>query len=108
MDNIIAWVLIGILGAIILGFVIYKAVSIFKMSPEERKKVLVNYLVGLVNAAEGFIGSGHGKEKLEQVEKWFKEKAPLTYKILLSLLGKDNLEALIEEALKQIKENFEK
>jgi len=108
MDQIILWVVIGILAAAILGFVVIKVISIVKMSPEERRKVLVSYLVSLVNAAESVIGSGHGKEKLEQVEKWFYEKAPFAYKIILKMVGKDNLKELIEEALKQIKENFEK
>ena len=108
MDNVVLWIVIGVLGAAILGYLIIKIIAIVKMSPEERKKVLVSYLVSLVNAAEGLIGSGHGQEKLEQVEKWFNEKAPLTYKLILTLVGKENLKELIEEALKQIKENFEK
>lgn len=108
MNDIVMWIIIGVLGAVILGFLIYKGVVIIKMSPEDRKKVLVSYLVSLVNAAEGEIGAGHGKEKLEQVEKWFLEKAPFAYRIILKLVGKENLQELIELALKEIKDNFAK
>ena len=108
MEDISMWIIIGILGATIIGYLVYKIIYIVRLSPEERKNVLISYLVSLVNAAEGAIGSGHGAEKLEQVEKWFKEKAPLAYKIILSLIGKENLKDLIEAALEEIKHNFEK
>ena len=42
------------------------------------------------------------------VEESFRKKAPLVYKITLLLLGKDNLTQLIEDALKEIKDAFEK
>lgn len=108
MGETIIWILVAAVGAIVIGFVLYKAIGIIKMSSEERHKLIVSYLVTLVNSAEGLIGAGHGKEKLEQVEKWFVEKAPLVYKIILKLLQKENLVDLIEEALKQIKDNFGK
>ena len=108
MDNIILWIIIGILGVAILGFIAIKAIKIFKMKPEERKKLLVTYLKGLVALAEQDIGGGHGAEKLELVEKFFKEKAPFIYKASLMILGKESLKELIEEALKEIKESFEK
>ena len=108
MDDIALWIVIGILGAAILGFIIIKVIQIVKLSPEERKKVLVSYLVSLVNMAEGEIGSGHGAEKLAQVEKWFNEKAPWALKISLMIFGKGSLKELIEMALEEIKHNFEK
>lgn len=108
MSEVVMWIIIGALAAIIIGFVAYKIISILKTGDEEKKKIIISFLVGLVNSAEGAIGSGHGKEKLEQVEKWFYEKAPFVYKIMLKILGKENLKQLIESALKQIKENFEK
>ena len=108
MDNIILWIIIGILGVAILGFIAIKAIKIFKMKPEDRKKLLVTYLKGLVALAEQDIGGGHGAEKLELVEKFFQEKAPFIYKASLMILGKENLKELIEEALKEIKESFEK
>ena len=108
MNEVVMWVIVGVLAAIIVGFVAYKVIKIFKTGDEDKKKIIISFLVGLVNSAEGAIGSGHGKEKLEQVEKWFYEKAPFIYKIMLKILGKDNLKDLIECALKQIKENFGK
>ena len=38
------------------------------------------------------------------VEEYFNKNAPLTYRIILFLLGKDNLKNLIEDALAEIKE----
>lgn len=108
MNEVVMWIIIGALAAIIIGFVAYKIISILKTGDEEKKKIIISFLVGLVNSAEGVIGSGHGKEKLEQVEKWFYEKAPFVYRIMLKILGKENLKQLIESALKQIKENFGK
>lgn len=108
MNNIILYIIIGVLAVAILGFIVYKAIKIIKMSPEDRKKLIVTYLIGLVTSAEEAIGSGHGVEKLEQVEKWFNEKAPFLYKAALKILGKENLKDLIEEALKEVKNNFGK
>lgn len=108
MDNIILWIIIGILGVAIIGFIAIKVIKIVNMTPEERKKLLLTYLKGLVALAEKEIGSGHGAEKLELVEKFFKEKAPFVYKASLMIFGKENLKELIEEALKEIKESFEK
>lgn len=108
MNETVSLIAIIVLVAIIASFLTYKAIEIIRLSPEDKKKKLVSYLVALVNQAEGFIGAGHGKEKLEQVEKWFDEKAPISYKIILKLLGKENLKGLIEDALKEIKENFGK
>lgn len=108
MDNIILWIVIGILGVAVLGFIAIKAIEIFKMTPEERKKLLITYLKGLIALAEKDIGSGHGAEKLEFVENFFKEKAPFIYKASLLVFGKESLKELIEEALKEIKESFEK
>ena len=108
MNEVVMWVIIGVLAAIIVGFVAYKIISVFKLGDEDKKKLIVSFLVGLVNSAEGAIGGGHGKEKLEQVEKWFYEKAPFVYKIILKILGKENLKDLIECALTEIKENFGK
>ena len=101
-------IIIGILAAIIIAFIIVKVIQICGMSADERKKVLLTYLSGLVAIAEAQIGSGHGAEKLALVEKLFAEKAPLIYKGALLIMGKENLKELIEEALKQIKDNFGK
>lgn len=108
MDQTILWGIIIVLAGIILGYLIYKGVKIIKASPEEKKKVIITYLIGLVTLAEKAIGAGHGDLKLKQVEDWFNKKAPVAYKLMLKLLGKENLKELIEAALKEIKENFAK
>jgi hypothetical protein len=108
MENIILYIIIGVLAVGIIGFLTYKIGKVIKMKPEERKQLLITFLKGLVAQAEQHIGSGHGAEKLEEVEKYFQEKAPFLYKMCLRLVGKDNLKELIETALKEIKDSFEK
>ena len=102
------WVIVAILAVVILGYVVYNLVVIFKMSPEDRKKLLITYLMGLVSLAEQEIGGGHGAQKLALVEEWFKTKAPFIYKVSLMIFGKNNLKELIELALKSVKDNFGK
>jgi hypothetical protein len=108
MENIILYIIIGVIGAGILAYLIYNIIKIAKMPKEERKQFLKTYLKGLDAEAERIIGSGNGDIKLAQVEEWFNKKAPLIYKIVLTILGKDNLKDLINDALKEIKESFEK
>ena len=108
MPDIIMYIILGVIGAAALAFVIYKIVQIAKMKPEERKELIKTYLKGLVAEAEKQIGAGNGDLKLAQVEEWFNKKAPMVLKIVLSILGKENLKDLIEDALKEIKESFEK
>ena len=108
MPDIIMYIILGVIGAAVLAFVIYKIVQIAKMKPEERKQLIKTYLKGLVAEAEKQIGSGNGDRKLAQVEEWFNKKAPMVLKIVLSILGKENLKDLIEDALKEIKESFGK
>lgn len=108
MNDVTMWIIIGVLGVAVLTFIIVKLVKFFKMKPEERKKMLVTYLKGLVALAEQEIGGGHGDEKLAFVEEWFKKKTPFVYKAVLLVFGKENLKELIEEALKEIKESFGK
>jgi hypothetical protein len=109
MENIWYYIIIG---AIVLGlivFLIVKIIKFAKMSSDEKKTLLKTYLKGIIALAEQTItGNKKGTEKLQMVENYFKEKAPLVYKIILALLGKDSLSAIIEEALKEIKESFEK
>lgn len=108
MNDVGMWIIIAVLAVIILGYVIYKAVVIFKMSPEDRKRLLVTYLMGLVSLAEQLLGSGHGAEKLALVEELFKKKAPFIYRVSLMIFGKNNLKELIELALTEVKNNFGK
>ena len=109
MDKIITYVIIGVACVAVLGFLIYKIVKFCKMSDEEKKQVLITYLKGLVAFAESqIVEHGKGAEKLQLVENTFKEKAPFVYKLILKVMGVDNLKGLIEVALKELKRDFEK
>lgn len=109
MDKIITYVIIGVVGVAALIFLIYKIVKFCKMSPEEKKQVLITYLKGLVAFAESqIVEHGKGAEKLQLVENTFKKKAPFIYKLLLKAVGVNSLRDLIEVALKEIKRDFEK
>ena len=107
MNDFLSYLLIGILLLIIVSYIVYNVVKIFKASPEEREELVVTYLMGLVTKAEELLGAGHGAEKLAQVEAWFRQNAPWLYKIMLRFSGKKDLKELIEEALKRIKANFQ-
>ena len=102
------WIIIGVVGAAVLAFIIYWIIKICKMKPEDRKKLLLTYLKGLVAMAEKEIGAGHGDAKLQEVEDYFAKHAGWFLKILLLISGKDSLKDLIEQALKEVKESFEK
>lgn len=103
------WIIIGIIGAGILTFIIYNIVKLLKMNPEQRKEVLKTYLKGLIVLAEQeIVGTKRGEERLKMVEDYFNKKAPIIYKIILLLVGKNNLKEFIEEALKEIKDAFNK
>lgn len=107
VDKIILYLIIGV---IVLGIIVYAVINIIKytkMTSEERKKVLKTYLKGLVALAEQeVVGSKKGEEKLQMVEDYFNKKAPTVYKLLLTLIGKDNLKEIIEEALDEVKKTF--
>lgn len=108
-DKIILYVIIGVMIISLLVFVITWIIKFCKMSKEDKIKLLKTYLKGLIALAEQeIIGNKRGEERLAMVEKAFREKAPMVYKITLLLLGKDNLTQLIEDALKEIKAAFEK
>ena len=108
MNDVVMWIIIGLVCAGALAFLIYLIVRICKMKPEERKELILNFLKGAVVAAEQYIGSGHGDEKLAYVEEYFKKKAPWFIKILFFISGKDNLKELIEEALEAVEGSFGK
>lgn len=108
MESLIVYGSLVIIAIAILGYVIFKLVKFFKMPEEEKRKIIVSYLVGLVTMAEEKIGSGHGAEKLAEVERYFKEHAGLFYKAILKVLRKESLKDLIEEALRMVKNNFGK
>ena len=107
MNDVIMWIIIGVARDGVLAFVIYNIVKISKMKPEERKKVLITYLKGLVALAEQeILGNKKGEEKLKMVEDYFNKNAPWFLKLLLILMGKDSLKELIEVALAEIKKSF--
>lgn len=108
MNDVVMYIILGIIGVAILAFLIYYIIKIAKMPKEERKELIKTYLKGLVAEAEKQIGAGNGALKCAQVEEWFNKKAPMILKIVLSILGKESLKDLIEDALKEIKESFEK
>lgn len=99
------------IGAVVLAFLLYlvpQIIKFCKMSKDDKRKLLLTYLAGLVAMAEDKIGAGHGAEKLAEVENYFKKHAGVFYKLILQILGKENLKDLIEEALIMIKKGFEK
>lgn len=100
--NIELIIIIGV-AVVAIGIFLWE---IFRRNPEERKAYLIDFIVGLVVAAEDEIGAGHGQEKLEAVEAMFKEKAPFIMKMMLKLSGSDNLTEFIETALSKVKDNF--
>lgn len=108
MENLIVYGSLALIAIAILGYVIFRMVKFFKMPEEEKRKIIISYLAGLVTMTEDKIGSGHGEEKLAEVEKYFKENAGVFYKAILKVFGKENLKDLIEEALQMIKNNFGK
>ena len=103
------WVLFGLVVAAGLAFVIWQIVRVVRMSPEERKETIKNWLVSAVVAAEGAIKKhGTGLEKMQMVLDTYKHKAPLLYKLMALITKNINIEDLAEKALETVKENFEK
>ena len=99
--NIVVWVVIGLAAVAALVALIIIIIKIAKMQPDERKRIIVQFLVGLVTYAESyFTGSGRGVEKLQWVEDQFNSRAPWFLKVVLMIVGKNTFEELVEEALK--------
>lgn len=99
------------IGAVVFAFFLYfvpQIIKFCKMSKDDKRKLLLTYLAGLVTMAEDKIGAGHGAEKLAEVENYFNTHAGPYYKMILKVFGKENLKGLIEEALALVKKNFEK
>ena len=108
MEDIIIYIVFGLLCAGVLAYLIVNIVKFSKMKPEERKEMVITYLKGLVAYAEKKLGSGKGEEKLKLVEDMFKKKAPIIYKMLLKAIGVKDIKELIEIALAEVKRNFAK
>ena len=108
MENISLYLCIGAVVLVIFLYLALQIAKFCKMSKDDKRKLLLTYLAGLVTMAEDKIGAGHGAEKLAEVEAYFETHAGLFYKMLLRVFGKENLKGLIEEALQLVKKNFEK
>ena len=104
-EKIVLYISLGIICLCLITALSVKIVKLFKMPKEEREKVIKTYLKGVIMLAEEeIVGTEKGEERLAMVEEYFNKNAPLTYRIILFLLGKDNLKNLIEDALAEIKE----
>ena len=104
-EKIVLYISLGIVCLCLITALIVKIVKLCKMPKEEREKVIKTYLKGIIMLAEEeIVGTKKGEERLAMVEEYFNKNAPLTYRIILFLLGKDNLKNLIEDALTEIKE----
>ncbi len=104
-EKIVLYISLGIICLCLITALIVKIVKLCKMPKEEREKVIKTYLKGIIMLAEEeIVGTKRGEERLAMVEEYFDKNAPLTYRIILFLLGKDNLKNLIEDALAEIKE----
>lgn len=109
MPDYVVWIIIGVIALIVLSILIYLIVKICKLPPEERKELIINFLVGLVTTAENaYVEHGMGKEKIKDVEEAFKRTAPWFLKLLLFVTQTANLNELIEKALEKAKETWGK
>ena len=101
----LVWAVIGIAAAIVLVLVVLFVIKFFKMKPEERKELIIQFLIGLVTMAESaYVGQGLGKEKIAWVEEQFNKTAPWFLKMVLLLTKTADLNDLIDKALKKAKE----
>lgn len=102
--DVIVWIIIGLVAIVALAAIVWFIIKFFKMKPEERKELIINFLIGLVSTAELAIeGSNTGKEKIAMVEEQFNKTAPWFLKIILTLTKTANLQDLIEKALAKAK-----
>ncbi len=108
MENIGLYLGIGAVVLAFLSYLVPQIIKFCKMSKDDKRKLLLTYLAGLVTMAEDKIGAGHGAEKLAEVENYFNTHAGPYYKMILKVFRKENLKDLIEEALALVKKNFEK
>ena len=101
----IDWVIIGLVIAIVVAIAVIFVIKLCKMPQEERQKLIIEFLIGLVTIAENaYNGKGLGKDKIAWVEQRFNATAPWFLKIVLMFTKSKSLEDLIGEALKKAKE----
>lgn len=107
MDDAIGlYISLGVFGVIIIIVVIYWVVKICKMSSSERQQLLISYLKEIIKSIQDELEDPN-LLNLSEVEDYFKKNAPWLLKIILLITGKNNLSNLIEDAVKQIKEEIE-
>lgn len=105
----IDWIIFGVIAALLLGFGIWKIVEFCRLTKEQKIQIVKQWLVGAVVAAEAAITTpGAGQEKLQLVINEFNTRAPMLCKFILWATNSVNLQDLIEEALAEVKKNFEK
>lgn len=106
----VIWVIVGVVAAGLLTALIIWLIKFFKKTPEERKEIVVGFLVGLVTVAEEAFKDEHGAgaQKLKMVEDKFNEVAPWALKIMLKLSGAKDLHELVETALTKAKQTWTK
>ena len=108
MENIIIYILFGLVCFCSIGYIVCKIIKLSKMTSEEKRETVITYLKGLVAFAEKELGSSKGAEKLKLVEDMFKKKAPMIYKMLLKAIGVNDIKELVEVALAEVKRDFQK
>ena len=84
MENIGLYLGIGAVVLAFLSYLVPQIIKFCKMSKDDKRKLLLTYLAGLVTMAEDKIGAGHGAEKLAEVENYFNTYAGLFYKIIFN------------------------
>ena len=100
IGTILTWVVIAIVALAVIALLVWFCIKFFKMEPEERKELIIQFLIGLVSLAEDtFVGNGKGEEKAAWVEAQFNKTAPWFLKIVLALTRTANLKDLIEKAV---------
>lgn len=109
MNDVWMWIVIGLIGLIAIVALVIFLIKFFKMSKEERKELIINFLTGLVTAAEDlYVEHGMGKEKIKMVQESFNKTAPWFLKIILILTKTADLDELIEVALARVKNTWTK
>ena len=107
MNDLYLYIVIGVVALVLLTLLIIKIVKFVKMSPEQKREFLKTYVKGIVVLAEQTVtGDKRGQEQLQMVVDYFNKKAPMVYKFVLFLIGKDNFKQIVEEALEDIKNSF--
>lgn len=107
--SILDYIIIGIVAVVVIIAVIWFVIKIVRLTPEERKKLLITVLTGFVKLAENEFKQGENNKKLNAVIKYFSEKSGIFNKILLLFTGgKKALPSLIAETVKQVQDTFRK